>query len=203
MFGTFKLVMVGILVSSLAGAGLYVMKLRSDNAILKANQIKLEEAVASQQELIEQQKADFETIMAANEKLQVTRDILQKELQNLDDKFNKTNASGKKRDIEEGSVKQLEVFKTEVPRTKLDLPDPETPRIQDLNWIIITSENADEVFAKLKEQNIDPVLFGLTDDDYETLAVNFAQIRAYMIKQKLTLDQYREYYEAEKTIADK
>ena len=99
MFGTFKLVMVGILVSSLAGAGLYVMKLRSDNAILKANQIKLEEAVASQQELIEQQKADFETIMAANKKLQVTRDILQKELQNLDDKFNKTNASGKKRDI--------------------------------------------------------------------------------------------------------
>ena len=42
MFGTFKLVMVGILVSSLAGAGLYVMKLRSDNAILKANQIKFQ-----------------------------------------------------------------------------------------------------------------------------------------------------------------
>ena len=101
------------------------------------------------------------------------------------------------------SVKQLEVFKTEVPRAKLDLPDPETPRIDDLNWIIITSENADEVFAKLKEQNIDPVLFGLTDDDYETLSVNFAQIRAYMIKQKLTLDQYREYYESEDTQADK
>jgi hypothetical protein len=108
MFGTFKLVMVGILVSSLAGAGLYVMKLRSDNAILKANQIKLEEAVASQQELIEQQKADFETIMAANEKLQVTRDILQKELQNLDDKFNKTNASGKKRDIGDLAVNRPE-----------------------------------------------------------------------------------------------
>ena len=99
MFGTFKLVMVGILVSSLAGAGLYVMKLRSDNAILKANQIKLEEAVSSQQEVIAQQKADFETIMAANVKLQETRDILKAELENLDDKFNKTNASGKKRDI--------------------------------------------------------------------------------------------------------
>ena len=100
--------MVGILVSSLAGAGLYVMKLRSDNAILKANQIKLEEAVASQQELIEQQKADFETIMAANKKLQVTRDILQNELQNLDDKFNKTNASGKKRDIGDLAVNRPE-----------------------------------------------------------------------------------------------
>ena len=101
------------------------------------------------------------------------------------------------------SVKQLEIFKTEVPRAKLDLPDPETPKIQDLNWIIITSENADEVFAKLKEKNIDPVLFGLTDDDYETLAVNFAQIRAYMIRQKLTLDQYREYYESDDTQTDK
>jgi regulator of replication initiation timing len=84
------------------------MKLRSDNAILKANQIKLEEAVASQQELIEQQKADFETIMAANKKLQVTRDILQNELQNLDDKFNKTNASGKKRDIGDLAVNRPE-----------------------------------------------------------------------------------------------
>ena len=95
------------------------------------------------------------------------------------------------------SVQEIEIFKKEVPRAKLDLPDPETPRIQDLNWIIITSENAEEVFAKLKEQNVDPVLFGLTDDDYETLAVNFAQIRAFMIKQKLTLEQYREYYESD------
>ena len=108
MFSTLKLVMVGILVSSLAGAGLYVMKLRSDNAILKANQIKLEEAVASQQEVIAQQKADFETIMAANAKLQDTRDILQAELQNLDDKFNKTNASGKKRDIGDLAVNRPE-----------------------------------------------------------------------------------------------
>ena len=100
--------MVGILISSLAGAGLYVMKLRSDNAILKANQIKLEEAVSSQQKVIEQQKADFETIMAANKKLQETRDILQRELQNLDDKFNKTNASGKKRDIGDLAVNRPE-----------------------------------------------------------------------------------------------
>jgi predicted metal-dependent hydrolase len=108
MFSTFKLLMVGILISSLAGAGLYVMKLRSDNAILKANQIKLEEAVSSQQKVIEQQKADFETIMAANKKLQETRDILQRELQNLDDKFNKTNASGKKRDIGDLAVNRPE-----------------------------------------------------------------------------------------------
>ena len=101
------------------------------------------------------------------------------------------------------SIKKIETFFTPVEREPLLLADPVLEKLEPMKWIIITSENADEVFAKLKEQNIDPVLFGLTDDDYETLAVNFAQIRAYMIKQKLTLDQYREYYEAEKTIADK
>ena len=97
------------------------------------------------------------------------------------------------------SVRQLDIFKTEVERGPLDLPNPETPKLEDIKWVIITSENADEVFAKLKEQGKDPVLFGLSDEDYELLAKNFAQIRAYMIKQGMTLDQYREYYESKES----
>ncbi len=69
--------------------------------------------------------------------------------------------------------------------------------MENLNWIIITSDNAEEVFAKLKENNTDPVLFGLSDEDYELLAKNFAQIRAYIIQQNATLDKYKEYYEGE------
>ena len=42
----------------------------------------------------------------------------------------------------------------------------------------------------------DPVLFGLSDDDYEILAKNFAQIRAFIIQQGMTLEQYKEYYES-------
>ena len=93
------------------------------------------------------------------------------------------------------SVRQLDVFKTEVERVPLDLPNPETPQLEELKWTIITSKNAEEVFAKMKEQGKDPVLFGLSDDDYELLSKNFAQIRAYMIQQGITLEQYREYYE--------
>jgi len=48
----------------------------------------------------------------------------------------------------------------------------------------------------MKEDGKDPVLFGLSDDDYEILAKNFAQIRAYIIKQGATLDSYKEYYES-------
>tara|TARA_S200002703_G_scaffold23585_2_gene20461 strand:+ start:4294 stop:4668 length:375 start_codon:yes stop_codon:yes gene_type:complete len=97
------------------------------------------------------------------------------------------------------SVRQLDIFKTEVERAPLNLPNPETPKLEDIKWVIITSENAEEVFAKLKEQGKDPVLFGLSDEDYELLAKNFAQIRAYMIKQGATLDQYRKYYESEES----
>ena len=47
------------------------------------------------------------------------------------------------------------------------MPMPLT--LEDIRWIIITSENAQEVFKKLEEAGIDPVLFGLTDKDYEVL----------------------------------
>ena len=98
------------------------------------------------------------------------------------------------------SIAKLDVFKTEVKRAPLNLENPATPKMEELKFIIIHSENAEEVFAKMKEQGKDPVLFGLSDDDYETLAKNFAQIRAYMIKQQLIIDKYREYYEpAEET----
>ena len=95
------------------------------------------------------------------------------------------------------TVSKLDIFKTEVKREPLNLSNPETPKLEEIKWVIITSENAEEVFAKLKEQGKDPVLFGLSDDDYQLLSKNFAQIRAYMIKQGATLDQYRKYYEGD------
>ena len=99
MFGTMKMVMVGLMLASLAGGVAYVYKLKADNAVLKENAIKLEMAVTSQQEVIAQQKKDFDNILQANKELNDLKLTLQNELKALDDKFNKTNASGKKRDI--------------------------------------------------------------------------------------------------------
>ena len=89
MFGTMKMVMVGILITGIAGAGMYVMKLRSDNAILKANQIKLEEAVSSQKELIAKQQEDFKEILEANKKFNELVSALKKDIDDLDNRFNK------------------------------------------------------------------------------------------------------------------
>ena len=103
MFGTIKIVFVALLISAIAGAGLYVMKLRSDNAILKANQIELERSVESQKELLEQQKKDFEEILQSNKKLNKLINVLQKDLEDLDKRFNK-----KKRDIGKLAVERTE-----------------------------------------------------------------------------------------------
>ena len=96
------------------------------------------------------------------------------------------------------AVKKLEIFKTEVPRQELKLEKPTPLELEQLRWIIITSENAEEVFKKLEEQGIDPVIFGLTDKDFELLAKNFARIRNQLKITNDLLDQYKEYYEPEK-----
>tara|TARA_A100001011_G_scaffold164137_1_gene172811 strand:- start:1434 stop:1664 length:231 start_codon:yes stop_codon:yes gene_type:complete len=69
--------------------------------------------------------------------------------------------------------------------------------MEKLQWHIITSENAAEVFAKLEADGIDPVLWGLTDKDFELLAKNFAQIRNKLVETNALLDKYKEYYEEE------
>ena len=92
-------------------------------------------------------------------------------------------------------VKTLEIFKQEVPREKLNLEKPTPLEMEKIHWHIITSENADEVFAKLEKDGIDPVLFGLTDKDFEMLSKNFAKIRNQLMQTNKLLDQYKEYYE--------
>ena len=90
MFGI-RLFLIGIVATAIAGGGFYVVKLQKDNAILKANAIKLESAVAEQQELITQQKEDFKEILAANQKMKELVSALKKDLDDLDKRFNKKN----------------------------------------------------------------------------------------------------------------
>jgi hypothetical protein len=100
-------------------------------------------------------------------------------------------------------VKTLEIFKKEVEREKLNLNKPTPLELENLKWIIINSKNAEEVFKKLEESGIDPVLWGLTDKDFELLAKNFARIRNQLKITNDLLDKYKEYYEPEKKIENK
>ena len=95
-------------------------------------------------------------------------------------------------------VKEVTIFKKKIEREKLNLNKPTPLQLEQLRWIIITSENAEEVFKRLEEEGIDPVLFGLTDKDFQLIAKNFAQIRNQLKITNDLLDKYKEYYEPEK-----
>ena len=93
------------------------------------------------------------------------------------------------------SIKKIETFFTPVEREPLGLEEPVLGKLESIKWIVITSENAEEVFKKLEEEGIDPVLFGLTDNDYQLIAKNFAQIRHNLKTKSEIIKSYKEYYE--------
>ena len=99
-----RLFFIGLMVSALAGAGFYVFKLQKDNAILKANAIKMESAITEQKVLIENQEKDFKAILTANAEMNDLLNNLKKDLQDLDKRFNKKNRDVGKLAIEKTKV---------------------------------------------------------------------------------------------------
>lgn len=67
------------------------------------------------------------------------------------------------------------------------VPKPDALSLRDIRFIIITPENAEEVFAKLKD---DKVLFALTVEGYEDMALNLGDIRAYIRQQNKVIILY-------------
>lgn len=96
-------------------------------------------------------------------------------------------------------VKEIQIQKKEVERTRLDLPMPPPLKARGMDWFVVTPENIEEVWAKLKEKNVDLVVFALTDDGYQELAMTMAEVRNYIATQRAIIVKYKEYYEPNKT----
>jgi hypothetical protein len=86
-----------------------------------------------------------------------------------------------------------------VDRQRLNLQDPPPLKAKSPEWIVVTPDNQEEVWKRLKEKNVDLVLFSITDDGYEQLAIMFAEIRNHLATQRSLLNKYKEYYEPPKT----
>lgn len=99
----------------------------------------------------------------------------------------------------EPDVKPVEIQTKAVERTRLNISNLTPLTSKPMQWVIITPENAEEVWKKLKEENTDLVLFGLTDDGYEQLAITMAEIRNFIAQQRTIIIKYKEYYEPENT----
>ena len=96
------------------------------------------------------------------------------------------------------SVAPIEVKTVAQEKTRLNLREPAPLEARDIQWIVITPENAEAVFQKLREENVDAVLIGLTDIGYEQLSLTMAEIKNYIAQQKAIIVKYKEYYEPPK-----
>jgi len=95
------------------------------------------------------------------------------------------------------SVQEIQVTTVEVSKTPLNLPNPDPLQLQDVEWIIITKDNAMEIFEKLKTAGGEYALFAVEDTGYEKIQVNYTDIRNKLAEQKQLLLAYKEYYESE------
>ena len=90
-----------------------------------------------------------------------------------------------------------------VERPLLVLPESEIINMKDVDYIVVTRENVEEVWAELEASGKSIVLFALTHEGYENLALNNADIIRYLSEQKAVIIAYKEYYEkADKAIVD-
>lgn len=92
--------------------------------------------------------------------------------------------------------KPITVISRPVERTPLGIKAPDPLKIKPVEWIIVTPANAEQVFKNLESKGQDVVLFALTDDGYQHLAVTMGELRNFINTQRNVIVKYKEYYEA-------
>ena len=76
---------------------------------------------------------------------------------------------------------------------------PPPVKVREMQWFVVTKDNIDQVWKKLEEDKVDLVLFALTDDGYQELAMTIAELRNHIANQRAIIIKYKEYYEPPKT----
>lgn len=81
-----------------------------------------------------------------------------------------------------------------IERPNLTLPPVDRYNAQDVEWIIVTPENAEDVFARLDREGRAASLFAVTEQGYENLAINIREALRVIQQQQAVIDSYQEYY---------
>lgn len=80
----------------------------------------------------------------------------------------------------------------------MNLTSPPALALQPLEWVVVTPQNAGQVFNDMQQRGETPVVFATTGEGYQNLAIDWSKVRAYMESQNLIIIQYKNYYEPTK-----
>ena len=91
-------------------------------------------------------------------------------------------------------VEPIAISRVPLTRPNLLLPSVDRYSPKPVDWIIITPDNADEIFAALNDQGKAVVLFGLSAEGYENISFNTAETLRIIMQQIAIIDGYATYY---------
>jgi len=94
-----------------------------------------------------------------------------------------------------GTKLKVDATITEVPRAALVLPTIDVLQLDTVKWQeALTEENFQKVLKQVEDQGFDPVLFGMTDEDYESMAINQAKTFKLIMQQRAVIKALKDYY---------
>lgn len=91
-------------------------------------------------------------------------------------------------------VRPIVISSEPIARPELNLPNVDQYTARNVNWIVITPENAVQIFSEMEARGQAPALFALDENGYENISVNTQEALRIILQQQAQIDGYREYY---------
>ena len=93
-------------------------------------------------------------------------------------------------------LKEIFTIKSDpIERPTLEIPDPDPVNQLAIEWYIITRGNLEAKLKEIEAENGVLVLFALTPEGYQHLAMNAAEMRRFIQQQKAIIGVLKNYYE--------
>lgn len=92
-------------------------------------------------------------------------------------------------------AQRIDVVSESISKEPLNIEVPVLFEPKNIQWRVITKDNQKDVFQELIDSEIDPVLFGLTDEDYQSLSEMMESIKQQLKIQNEIIVEYKNYYE--------
>ena len=89
-------------------------------------------------------------------------------------------------------LKKIEVRTVEVDRVIPTQPRPRPITLHDIKWFVVTEQSFEDFKARYIKENGSFLFFAISVRDYETLALNMAEIKRYLDQQKQLIIYYEE-----------
>jgi hypothetical protein len=95
------------------------------------------------------------------------------------------------------TVAPLVIDQTPVEKPVIVLPPVDEFNARNVEWIVVTPANVQQVFKDLQDSDQHVVILALSADGYEKLSLNMADLLKLVQQQRSIITAYQSYYEAQ------